>query len=178
MKASEILKKEHRVIERLIGLLRKAVKDMEQGKEVNMEVFVRCGSFITAYSDQKHHGKEEQIFFELMEDYGFDKNEAPLKDFLEEHDQARAYTIELRKAAFQMQDDHIKKPEELIAQAHQYIDLLEHHIHNEDENLFPLADSKFSDETQKKLLKQFKEFDDNFPEEPLLKKLDDLEAMV
>ena len=158
--------------------MHKAVKDLEQGKDVNLQLFVKCGSFVTHYLDQKHHGKEEQIFFVLMEDYGFDKNKPPLKDFLIEHDQGRNYTIELRQAAYQLEEGNIKKPEELIAKAHQYIDLLTHHIKNEDENLFPLADSKFSEETQEKLIEQFRQFDKNFPEEPLLKRLDDLEKMV
>ncbi len=173
-----MLQEEHRNIERLIAVLKKATAQLEDGKEVDPQIFIKSGSFITQYMDQKHHAKEEKIFFTLLEKHGFSRDEEPLRNLLMEHDQARKYTRQLRHCAYKMEQEDPTAKEELIDQAHHYIRLLTHHIENEDKDLFPLADSEFSEETQKELVKRFKEYDYNFPEEPLLAKLSDLEKSL
>lgn len=175
MQASQTLIYEHRNIQRLIKVLKDASEELKAGQKVDPQLFVKSGSFITKYFDQKHHGKEEKIFFALMEDYGFDKDKEPLRTFIIEHDQARAYTRILRQIAFNMGEKDQKSEAELINLIKNFIALLAHHIKNEEQHLFPLADSKFSEDTQKKLTKLFVEFDEDFPEEPLLKKLEELE---
>lgn len=178
MAASDVLKNEHRNIERLIKILKTAVQKLEADEAIDPQVFIKSGSFITQYMDQKHHAKEEKIFFTLLEQYGFSRNTNPLKDLLKEHDQAREYTRALRQAAYRLEDGDKSAKSELIERAHQYIRLLTHHIKNEDENLFPLADSKFTDETSADLTERFTEYDENFPAEPLLKKLNELESSL
>ncbi|TET53898.1 MAG: hypothetical protein E3J54_03200 [Actinobacteria bacterium] len=178
MRASEILMQEHRNISRLIEVLKNASKKLIKGESIDPQIFIKGGSFITQYMEQKHHGKEEKMFDAMMNDYGFEKDKEPLRTFLIEHDQARSYTRALRQAAYQLDHKDNKSKEAVLHQASSYILLLTHHIRNEDNNLFPLADSKFSQETNKELLKQFIEFDKNFPEKPLLEKLYQLEDLV
>ena len=68
MRASEILIKEHRIIERLIRTLKTASQKLEQGEPIDPQVFIKSGSFITQYMEQKHHGKEEKMFNTMMSD--------------------------------------------------------------------------------------------------------------
>lgn len=175
MQAAQVLAKEHRNIERLIKVLEQALSKFQQGEMVDPQVFIKSGSFITKYMDQKHHGKEEKIFYALMEDYGFDRNKEPLRTFWIEHDQARSYTRSLRRAAFEIEQGKKEAKSEVVNQVRAFIDLLTHHIRNEDNNLFPMAYAKFSEKTHEELARRFEEFDKNFPEEPLLKTLEELE---
>lgn len=178
MRASEILIKEHIEIGRLIHILEIASKKLEQGEHIDPQVFIKSGSFITQYMEQKHHGKEEKMFKIMMNDYGFDGSKEPLRTFLLEHDQARTYTQALRQSAYKLDQKNPKTKDAVLIHANSYIELLTHHIRNEDKKLFPLADSKFSEDTHKDLVKQFNEFDENFPEKPLLEKLSQIENLM
>ena len=58
-----LLMKEHRLIERMVGLL---VKELDRTKKVNdlNPVFIDSAvDFFRTYADRTHHGKEEDILF-------------------------------------------------------------------------------------------------------------------
>lgn len=79
---------EHRLIEKMIALIKKEIARMEQQGKINLEFIDLAVDFIRMYADRCHHGKEEDILFR-------DLNQKPLSgehkqivnELVEEHQQ-------------------------------------------------------------------------------------------
>ena len=54
---------EHRLIERMIALLKKESARIRSTGQVNVEFILSAVDFIRTYADHCHHGKEENILF-------------------------------------------------------------------------------------------------------------------
>ena len=54
---------EHRLIERMIRLLKKEIELIESGKKPDPEFIYCAADFLHSYADRTHHGKEEDILF-------------------------------------------------------------------------------------------------------------------
>jgi hemerythrin-like domain-containing protein len=63
-KATEALKADHRVIERVSGVLEKLM----QSPAVPLEVWEKAVDFIRHFADRCHHLKEEEILFPALEE--------------------------------------------------------------------------------------------------------------
>ena len=99
MKATDILSKEHRVIERVIDALDKAAGQLERGQAVRPAFFTDAADFIKGFADGCHHHKEEGVLFKAMIANGMSGESGPIAVMLAEHEQGRAYTRGMRQAA-------------------------------------------------------------------------------
>ncbi len=54
---------EHRLIEKMIGLMSFELKRLKGGGPIDREFNRAAADFFRVYADQTHHGKEEQILF-------------------------------------------------------------------------------------------------------------------
>lgn len=54
---------EHRLIERMIKILKIEVESVKKFNEMNEILIYNVVDFIRTYADQTHHGKEENILF-------------------------------------------------------------------------------------------------------------------
>ena len=54
---------EHRLIEKMIAILRKTLAKIETGGGVDPLFIDAAVDFIRMYADRTHHGKEEEIMF-------------------------------------------------------------------------------------------------------------------
>jgi len=70
MKPTDMLKAEHRAIERMLTVMEHAVANAEQGNNVKPEVFDDALKFIQTFADGCHHRKEEALLFPAMEMVG------------------------------------------------------------------------------------------------------------
>jgi hemerythrin-like domain-containing protein len=90
MLATDLLVKEHRLIERIFPVLTEEVLRLRKGGEVNAELIVSLVSFFRSYTDRCHHGKEEDIFFRALASKPLsDKHRRTMDRLTEEHVQAR-----------------------------------------------------------------------------------------
>lgn len=78
MKPTDILKQEHRAIERMLTVLETTVQRMKQGENASPQIIRDALSFIQQFADRCHHGKEETILFTAMEQKGFSRDFGPL----------------------------------------------------------------------------------------------------
>src|SRR3990170_1111752 len=101
MLPTEDLMNEHRVIERMLGIVSVACDRMEDGQEVDRELFVGAADFFKNFADKCHHSKEEKLLFEKMQSRGASGEVGPIAVMLREHQDGRA---------------HVKKITELSAQ--------------------------------------------------------------
>lgn len=140
MKATDVLTAEHRVIERVLNSLERAVNRLENGQIVRAEFFLSAVDFIRGFADGCHHRKEEGVLFKQMEAQGMPVQGSPLGVMLSEHELGRQYTRELLSAAQGMQSGDPKANQQAILSARSYVALLRQHIFKEDKILFPMAD--------------------------------------
>src|SRR3989304_8130286 len=85
--ATEILKEDHRLIERLLRVLAQAAGKVEKGEEVSTTVFARALDFIRNFADRCHHGKEEDCLFPALEAHGLPRHAGPVAVMLSEHEE-------------------------------------------------------------------------------------------
>jgi hemerythrin-like domain-containing protein len=158
---------EHRIIERMVGLMRQELERIRANILVDPEfafvdpVFIDTAvDFLRVYADRCHHGKEEEILFaELV-----NKDLAPdlkkiMDELTEEHVRAREYTKELVKA----KENYLRQEPDAVNQILSYVDKLTvmypKHIITEDQYFFIPCMEYFSAPEKDAMLEKMWEFD-------------------
>jgi len=155
MKATEILKSEHRLIERVLAVLERAVARMQAGETVRPGLFLDAADFIRQFADGSHHHKEEDVLFQVLIEAGMPMQGGPIAVMLAEHEQARAYTRALREAAERWTQGEEQAKTQVANAARGYAALLRQHIMKEDQVLFPMADRAVPHDEHDKLVTAF-----------------------
>lgn len=125
---------EHRVIERVLGALEAAAR-----KEVPLRFYERAIDFIANYADGRHHGKEEERLFPLLERKGIPREGGPIGVMCAEHEIGRGHVARMRERLA------AKDREGLRRESLAYAALLRDHIQKEDHVLFPMGRAHLSD---------------------------------
>jgi hemerythrin-like domain-containing protein len=149
--ATEVLKEEHRVIEKVLDALERLAKGAETSALAEWEKAI---DFARNFADKCHHLKEENLLFPALEERGIPREGGPIGMMLAEHEEGRGYVRAMAAAAGK---DSVDNRQILRETANAYIRLLRQHIQKEDEVLFQMADGVLSAEEQKTLLREFEE---------------------
>lgn len=153
-KASEALKSDHRVIERVLAVLERLT---ESRGEISIEVWSKAVDFIRNFADRCHHLKEEKVFFPALAERGVPLEGGPIGVMLMEHEEGRGYVRAMSEALALGEKDPDAAKKALVQNARPYLRLLREHIMKEDQILFQMAEEILTDEEQKKLLREFEE---------------------
>lgn len=153
-KATEALKHDHRVIEKVLAALERL---MESSVGASLETWRKAIDFIRNFADKCHHLKEEKIFFPALEERGIPREGGPIGMMLTEHEEGRRYVRMMADALLFAEEEPGPAKTTLIENARAYLRLLRDHIRKEDEILFVLADEALTLEEQKDLLRAFEE---------------------
>lgn len=182
MSATEILKEEHRVIERVLRVIGTSANRLERGEEVPVEIFKKAVDFFRNFADRCHHGKEEDLLFPTLEERGVPREGGPLGVMLQEHDQGRSYVKALGEAAEKLREGGSEAREAIIENVRGYVALLTQHIEKEDCVLYRLADDALSEEDKERLIEEYEKVErEKLGEgvhERYLKMVEELEAHV
>ncbi len=157
MKPTDILKEEHRAIERMLNILDRAAGQLEKNERVPHEVLDKAIMFIQKFADGCHHQKEESLLFPAMEQKGFPRSAGPLGVMLYEHDMGRSLVSAMKKSLEGFKNGSVESGGEFAENARMFSDLLRNHIAKEDNILFVMADSQFSETEQSQLLVRFRQ---------------------
>lgn len=152
---SAVLKAEHQVILRVIGVLQRLVARAESQEGFEAEAFGSCVEFFRFFADACHHAKEEDLLFPVLEQRGIPREGGPIGCMLEEHRQGRELTRQMGEALEAVERAENDAQASFIGSAKQYIDLLTNHIFKEDNVLFNMGDQMMSPDDQQSLGKQF-----------------------
>lgn len=155
MEPTQILKEEHRVIERVLVSLEAAANRLAAGQPVRPGVFIMAADFIKGFADGSHHKKEEGVLFPAMQAAGIPSEGGPIGVMLAEHEQARHLTAAMRAAAEKLEAGDARASEQVIQNALQYVALLRGHISKEDNILFPMADQAIQGAAQAEVSQAF-----------------------
>ncbi len=156
---TQVLSGEHQIILSVIDATLKACTEIENGKALNQEYFIKTVDFIKNYADKFHHAKEEDILFTAML-----KNQElmhcnPIPVMLHEHDEGRKCVKGMEHALSENAVD------ELIEYARAYCMLLENHIYKEDNVLYPMAEAALSDKEKEEVNRKYQEVELKLNEE-------------
>jgi len=152
-KATDALKRDHRVIERVLAV----VERLTLGPAAPLEVWEKAYDFIRNFADKCHHLKEEKILFPALEERGIPRDGGPIGMLLLEHEEARAYVRRMAEALERAKADPEGAAPALFENARGYLRLLKQHIAKEDEVLFVMADEALTPEEQRELQEEFEE---------------------
>ncbi len=162
MQARGPLMIEHRLIERMLSVIKGVLAKIESKHTVD-PVFVDIAvDFIRVYADRTHHGKEEDILFRELNKKALKAEDSRImKELIEEHLFGRQTT----KALVEANNLYRKGDETALADIAANFKILTEfyprHIEKEDKIFFPSSRTYFTDEEDQAMLAEFWEFDRN-----------------
>lgn len=160
MQARAPLMIEHRLIEKMLGLVGKALTKVEAQEAIDPLLVDTVVDFIRTYADRTHHGKEEDILFrELANKDLSSEDRRVMNELIAEHAIGRRITQELIAANSRYRDGDRGSLAVIVARLATLIDFYPKHIAKEDKVFFPASRAYFSDAEDQALLREFLEFD-------------------
>jgi len=151
---------EHRIIERMIGLLRDEAQKLQQGKKPDAVFIDTAVDFIRIYADATHHGKEEEILFrELKKKQLSAEHTAQMEDLTHDHVIGRKTTAELVAAKDRYFQGDVAALKIIIEKMVFLGDFYPKHIAKEDKNFFVPIMKYFTPAEQQAMLIEGQIFD-------------------
>lgn len=153
---------EHRLIEKMIAVIRKEIDRCESEGNINPEFIDAAVDFIRTYADKCHHGKEEDVLFRDLRG-----KELPgalkgiVSELIDEHQLGRKAVKDLVEAK-QRYIRGDKQAVPAILDCLRYMtDFYPKHIEKEDRHFFLPCMNYFTSEEKEAMLKEEWEFDKN-----------------
>jgi hemerythrin-like domain-containing protein len=150
-----VLRKEHDVIVRMLGVAETIAHRLSRGESVAPETLFGLQEFFVTYADTCHHGKEEGLLFPVLEKKGVAKNGGPLGIMLMEHDESREFVQQMKQAAADYAAGKVKAGDRWAVAASSYSEILRQHIFKENNVLFCMAERMLSDVEQAEMAAAF-----------------------
>ena len=171
------LMREHRIIERMVALMRREADRLKSGGMLEPVFIDRVAGFIKNYADRCHHGKEEDILFRDLKAKGLSADLAQImNELIEEHKVGRQMTRELLSAKEHCMADKSGSPQEVVARLQALTDFYPKHIEKEDKRFFYPCMELFDRMAKDAMLEEFWKFDRMLVHEIYENVVTDLEA--
>ncbi len=151
----DVLKSEHRVIERVLD----ATEQMLDAGRIEKPFFTGVIDFVRNFADGCHHLKEEEQLFPMLEQAGVPSRNGPIGCMLHEHEMGRSLVRAVEKNLDEAVAGRSTAVDAVRAAARDYIDLLRQHIMKEDQVLFEMARRVLSDEDRHALKRAYKQIE-------------------
>lgn len=153
---------EHRLIERMIDVMREELKIFEKEKKMDPEFLEMAIDFIRTYADLCHHGKEEDILFrELGGKELKDEHRLIMEELVEEHRWGRKMTAKLAEASKRYVTGDKDALSTVTDCMRFLIQFYPKHIEKEDKHFFIPCMDYFTEAEQQATLGEEREFDKN-----------------
>ncbi len=150
----EVLKNEHRVIERVLDAMEKQLE-----RPVDAGFYRDAIDFLRNFADGCHHAKEENELFPVLESAGIPREHGPIGCMLDEHEMGRALIRKIANNLDAAAQGDAEAGSILRNAATAYIRLLRQHIDKEDNVLFVMADRVLGPEEQELMRGAFERAD-------------------
>jgi hemerythrin-like domain-containing protein len=177
MQARGPLMIEHRLIERMLSVIRRVLSEIELVRRVDPVFVDSAVDFIRIYADRTHHGKEEDILFrELNNKQLTTKDRQIMEELIEEHVFGRQTTKALVEANTRYRNGDETALTDITAKLQTLTEFYPKHIEKEDKVFFPSSRNYFTDEEDQAMLAEFWEFDRNMIHEKYRSLVDGFEG--
>lgn len=160
MQARGPLMIEHRLIERMISVIKDALLQIEATHRTDSVFIDIAVDFIRIYADRTHHGKEEDILFRELSKRSLsaeDKN--VMEELIEEHIFGRQTTKALVEANTRYRNGDESALADIASKLQTLVEFYPKHIEKEDKIFFPASRVYFTDQEDQAMLAEFWEFD-------------------
>ena len=160
MQARAPLMIEHRLIEQMLNAIQRKLEHIEQTRSIDPCFVDTAVDFIRVYADRTHHGKEEDIMFaELRGKQLSNEDRHLMNELIEDHIFSRKNTKALVEANTRYRMGDTAALGEILVCLKTFIDFYPKHIKKEDDAFFPASRAYFSEEEDRAMLAEFREFD-------------------
>ncbi|MBW1785105.1 MAG: hemerythrin domain-containing protein [Deltaproteobacteria bacterium] len=160
MQARALLMIEHRLIERMIEIVKQVVSHIEHEKKVDPVLVDTVVDFIRIYADRTHHGKEEDILFKNLKERNLSGDDRRvMNELVAEHVFGRKTTKDLVEANTRYRNEDASALPQIADKLTILVDFYPKHIEKEDKVFFPAARKYFSEPEDQAMLYEFWEFD-------------------
>ena len=154
---------EHRLIERMINIMRKQMDEIQAGGPVDPKFIDTATNFIRIYADQCHHGKEENILFrDLAKKKLKPKDQQLMDELIADHKLGRKLTGQLVEAKEKYQNGDTAAVVTIVNLMQQLVNFYPKHIEKEDKVFFKSAMEYFTKKEKDAMLQEEHEFDKLF----------------
>jgi hemerythrin-like domain-containing protein len=162
MQARAPLMIEHRLIERMLELIKREAARIRDTNEINPVFIDNAVDFIRVYADRTHHGKEEDILFrDLAKKNMTSEEKRIMAELIQEHVLGRKTVgdlVDAKKRHFVGDNSAL---EAVVENLEFLVSFYPRHIEKEDKVFFPAMMKYLSVEEQERMLSEFWEFDRN-----------------
>ena len=146
---------EHRLIERVIRVMKALLEDIQtenKGDPVQVEKIIR---FIRAYADRCHHGKEEEILFRALAVKTISpEHRRIMEELVEDHRLGRKITVSLFEANQRYQKGDTAALSAIADGLRSLIEFYPKHIQKEDRDFFMPIMDYFSPEEKETMIRE------------------------
>ncbi|KKL29067.1 hypothetical protein LCGC14_2368860, partial [marine sediment metagenome] len=133
----------------MLSIKSKIAENINTTKDFDVNDVEKIVDFLKTFADKCHHGKEETALFPALVLAGIPEENGPIAVMLHEHNIGREHIKEISTNVENCKTDNSSSGELLAASLTNYVNLLENHIHKEENVLFPMADKTLSQQKQK-----------------------------
>jgi len=156
------LMKEHRLIERMIKIMKLQTEDIKKENKVDPLFVDTVVDFIKTYADQCHHGKEEDILFRSLAQKDISaEHKRMMQELIEEHKMGRNNVKKLAEAKEEYVGGSQDALKEILSNLETLAKFYPQHIEKEDKHFFIPCMEYFTEEERDKMLDAMGEFDRN-----------------
>jgi len=168
---------EHRLIDRVLPVVKAVKTDMERTGKADTEAVAAIVDFFRFYGDEVHHGKEEKIYFrELGKKKLSPRHRALMEELIGEHETARKIVGSLAAALDRYKKGDASAFKDMEEALGKLPGLYSEHIRKEDRVLFIPSLEYFSPGEQQELLEEMKDYDEKMIHEKYRETVSDLRA--
>lgn len=159
MREIGVLMAEHRIIEKMVGLLKAEYLRVEQGGAIDDKFIEQAGNFFINYADKIHHGKEEYILFSYLQNKKLSaEHTSILQRLISDHENGRELVSELIGAKEVLKNNKEEARKIVLTNLQKLINLYPEHIRIEDKKFFMPMSKYFSIKEKEEIANKFKQF--------------------
>jgi hemerythrin-like domain-containing protein len=178
MQARGPLMIEHRLIERMLAVIKDMLELAEKSKKIDPLLVDQAVDFIRTYADRTHHGKEEDILFRDLDNKKLSEvDRRVMNELIGEHVFSRNTTKALVEANTRYRNGDSSALGDVAKCLRTLVDFYPNHIEKEDKIFFPASRAYFSEAEDQAMLAEFLEFDRKMIHEKYKSIVDDLEKI-
>ena len=155
MKAVDMLKDEHRTIERVLAAISMVTTNAGHGTIVRPDFYTNSLGFLDEFIEGIHF-KKEDVVFKILDEHGISSQSGTIGSLINEHKQSHEFLSSLRSAAEQWQKGDSSARSDVIWAASSYVRHFRDHVQKENSILFALFEQNVPEEEKTVVTDVFK----------------------
>ncbi|MHB9028138.1 MAG: hemerythrin domain-containing protein [Candidatus Latescibacterota bacterium] len=176
MQARAPLMIEHRLIERMIAIVTRAVPRIRSENRADPVFLDTVVDFFHSYVDLVHHGKEEAIMFRNLDKKEMSEpDRTVMRELIVEHEFARKITAETAGSVARYRNGEDTALRGVVDGFSTFADFYPKHIEKEDKVFFPASHTYLSEQEEQAMLAGFWEYDRKMLQEIYRERIEELE---